>query len=189
MPRRPEATSLRSMMGQMRAEPPAETIAEPMSPIAMSRSRAAGNAMASEPEPGVDYEDFHGAGGWGYRFYPDGTIKIIYAPEGHKAGAKLSGGPAYDAIMAEYEASQPAPEEPAPESTHTPVAERLRQGAELGDVFAESEQEPTPPPGESQQEYTKGERLGETELYGESEQPPDVNRLKALLRGRQVPTA
>lgn len=71
-----------------------------------SRERAVAGAMAPQPEGGVEYEDFDGAGGWGYRRYSDGSIKIIKAPEGHKAGAKLSGGVAYDAITSEI-ASRP----------------------------------------------------------------------------------
>lgn len=76
--------------------------------MAGMRERAATAAFASRPESGVEYADYEGAGGWGYRLYDDGTIKIIKAPEGHKAGAKLDAGPAYDAIWSEISANEPS---------------------------------------------------------------------------------
>lgn len=43
-----------------------------------------------------------GAGGWSYQFNEDGSIEIVGAPAGHKAGAVLTGGAAYDAIKREF---------------------------------------------------------------------------------------
>jgi len=89
----------------------AEMTRMPKTHLAKERERIAGNTMNSQPGEGA-YEDFHGAGGWGYRLFPDANgeisenspLKIIYAPEGHKSGAKLDGGPAHEAIMLEHAA-------------------------------------------------------------------------------------
>lgn len=58
-------------------------------------------------KPTRAYADYDGDGGWGYRRYDDGSIKVIKAPEGHKAGAHLSGGAPYDAIMREISTKTP----------------------------------------------------------------------------------
>lgn len=72
------------------------------------REASAAAAMARQPEGGVEYSDYEGAGGWGYRLFGDGTLKIIKAPEGYKAGAKLDGGAAYDAIWREIGSKAPS---------------------------------------------------------------------------------
>lgn len=88
-------------------DPNARQFAAPEGMLGL-RERAAAAAFASQPESGVEYSDYDGAGGWGYRLYDDGSIKVIKAPEGHKAGAKLSGGAAYDAIWREIGSKPPS---------------------------------------------------------------------------------
>lgn len=68
-----------------------------LDPMAEMRTRVASNVMESQAEGG-SYEDYL-IDGWGYRLYPDLSIKVISAPEGYKSGAKLDGGPAYEAVM------------------------------------------------------------------------------------------
>lgn len=78
-----------------------------LTPQAAAVAHAAGT-VEQAPEPDAQYEDVL-LNGWGYRSYGDGKIKIIVAPEGHKAGQILTGGPAYDAIAAEIASTKPPP--------------------------------------------------------------------------------
>jgi hypothetical protein len=72
-----------------------------LTPEAALFERATTNANASLPEPErTDYKDGLDDDGWGYRYFDDGKVKIIVAPEGHRAGQILTGGPAYTSIMA-----------------------------------------------------------------------------------------
>lgn len=87
-----------------------------MDPMADARHRTAGNVLDSRPDPKGGYRDVLDEG-WGYRIYGDGKIKVISAPEGHRSGATLDGGPAYDAIIARVNAVAPPPGEQSNEQT------------------------------------------------------------------------
>lgn len=88
-----------------------------LTPEAAMMDRAA-QTVYQAPEEGEKYEDVL-LDGWGYRSYGDGKIKIIVAPEGHKAGAVLTGGPAYEAIRGEIDRSKAPPPLPAPAAAPT----------------------------------------------------------------------
>lgn len=119
-----------------------------------TRMPAIESALAQEPEDG-EYEDVRD-GPWAYRFYPDGSIKITAAPtqdpvtgrdHTHMIGKKLSRETdAYRAVdkLSPYNATAAKAVSKAAEA-EAPVQESL-QGEAV-------------------------DRYGESDLYGESEQP------------------
>ena len=126
--------------------------------IPLEREFASGLVEGGPPEKAKTYA---GKGGWGYKLHPDGTVEITSAPQGHKAGARLKGGTAYEAIMKEMAGGDGAPA--APKAPVTVAKERAS--------VTVSPPSPAAAPKESEQEI---DRLGESEQeidhLGESKQ-------------------
>jgi hypothetical protein len=107
-----------------------------LTPEAALFERATTNANASLPEPErTDYKDGLDDDGWGYRYFDDGKVKIIVAPEGHRAGQILTGGPAFEAIMSRKPVLVPPPA-PEPGAMPAPVFPTAGAGGMQGALDA-----------------------------------------------------
>jgi hypothetical protein len=102
-----------------------------------SRLAAARTALATNAEGG-ETRDVSTDDGWHYRMLPDGNIKILAAPEGHKSGATLSGGPAYDAVRGLFEDAEASAEPPLQNDVLADMDNRV---ADAGDQFDIAENE------------------------------------------------
>jgi hypothetical protein len=124
------------MQGAMTNSPEQEQISEGLR-RRKSYEDAVSSASGMEADaPSGDGEEFEGGGGWKYRFNSDGSIEITGAPEGHRAGARLTGGTAFDAIKAEAAAAgvAAAMEGADPASTKGPDEVPPADTEEAGDL-------------------------------------------------------
>ena len=137
------------------------------SAAATNRERAAARAMLPRGEQG-GFTEFQGEGGWAYRKYADGEIRITDAPASNVKAIGMTLRPGdrfYDAIDAEM-AGRPLPPAPpsTPASPPSPTA-AWRRTYDLGETPVERVQDPFD--------------LGETPV-----ELPDTDRLRRAVSRR-----